>query len=130
MFRTSRREFTIALIVAALISMLYRYWLVYPILRSLSLGQWRWVAVSVAAAIGATCSLLGLPMRAIVTAAVVGLLSGGTWAALFIPTDVRVTVYSAFASHLESFWREVIILTIVIALSTAFVSRFSRPRSH
>jgi hypothetical protein len=82
--------------------------LVYPILHYLSLGQWRLIAVFAAVTIGASA---------------VGLLSGGTCAALFFPTDVRVTEFSALMSHLESFWREVIILNIVIVLSALLVSR-------
>lgn len=130
MRRSTKTEFTFALIVAALISILYRYWLICPILRCLSLGPWRLVAVFVAVTIGSASSLLGLPVRALLVAVVAGLLLGGTWAFFLVATDVRVTFRSAGISHLESFWREVIVFTIVIVLSSLFVSRFRRPRPH
>ena len=130
MSRTTKREVTFAIVLAGLTSILYRYWLVYPILHYLSLDQWRCAAILLAALIGATCSLVRLPIRAVLAATAVGLLSGGTCAALFFPTDVRVTVFSALTSHLESFWREVIILTIVTTSSSSIVSRFRSLRSH
>jgi len=32
------------------------------------------------------------------------------------PSDVTISVSAAFASHLESFWREVIVLTVTVAV--------------
>ncbi len=130
MSRTTKREVAFAIILAGLISILYRYWLVYPILHYLSLDQWRCAAILVAAVIGATCSLVRLPIRAVVAAMVAGLLSGGTCAVSFFPTDARVTVFSALTSHLESFWRKVMILTIVTTSCSFIVSQFRMVRSH
>ena len=48
----SRRGVINTLIIAALISVLYRYWLVTPVLKYLSIDEWRLIAVVVAAASG------------------------------------------------------------------------------
>jgi ABC-type multidrug transport system permease subunit len=47
----------------------------------------------------------------------VGLLLGGTWAAWTVPNDVSISVYHAFASHLESFWQETLMLTLATTLA-------------
>ena len=97
---------------ALLIAVLYRYWLVTPVLQYLSVGKWRLVAIVVAAAIGCVMSLLRLSTLTLVCASVAGLLLGGTWAAWQAPNDVPISVTGAFASHLESFWRQLILLTV------------------
>jgi hypothetical protein len=99
-------------VIALLIAVLYRYWLVTPVLQYLSIGKWRLVAIVVAAGIGCVMSLLRLPTLTLVCASAAGLLLGGTWAAWQAPNDVPISVSGAFASHLESFWRQVIILTV------------------
>jgi hypothetical protein len=99
-------------VIAPLIAVLYRYWLVTPVLQYLSIGRWRLVAIVVAAGIGCVMSLLRLPTLALSCASVAGLLLGGTWAAWQVPNDVPISVSGAFASHLESFWRQIIILTV------------------
>ena len=48
----SRRGVINTLIIAALISVLYRYWLATPVLKYLSIDEWRLIAVVVAAASG------------------------------------------------------------------------------
>jgi hypothetical protein len=53
-----------------------------------------------------------------------GLLSGGTWAAWRAPGDIPISVGAAFASHLESFWRDVIILTIFATVIAFCCARF------
>src|SRR5262249_21378437 len=102
---------------AAILAVLYRYWLVTPALRYISLGRWRLFAVAVAAACGGVLSLLRVSISALSVGAMFGLLLGGTWAAWKFPTDVTISVWGAFASHLESFWRETLMLTFTATLA-------------
>ena len=116
-------------IVVLLIALLYRYWLVTPVLQYVSIGKWYLVAIVVAAASGCAMSLLRLPALAWVCASMAGLLLGGTWAAWQAPNDVPILVSGAFGSHLESFWRQIIILTVTITVSGFCFARFVRGRS-
>lgn len=115
-------------VVTFLIAILYRYWLVTPVLQYLSIRKWYVVAMVVAAAIGSIMSLLKLPTSAFVSASVVGLLLGGTWAAWHFPNDVPISVCGAFQSHLESFWRQVLILTGTVTIGGIGCGRFLRGR--
>lgn len=115
-------------VVALLIAVLYRYWLVAPVLKYLSIDKWYLVAIIVAAASGCVLSLLRLPTLALVCASMTGLLLGGTWAAWYVPNDVPISMSGAFESHLESFWRQVIILTITITVGGSCCARFARRR--
>jgi hypothetical protein len=99
-------------LVALLIAVLYRYWLVTPILQYLSISNWYLVAIIVAAATGCAMPLLRLPTLAFVCAPAAGLLLGGTWAAWQAPNDIAKSFSGAFESHLESFWLLIIILTV------------------
>ncbi len=54
--------------VTILIAILYRYWLVTPVLQYLSIRKWYLVAIAVAAAIGGVMSLLRVPTLALVYA--------------------------------------------------------------
>jgi len=116
-------------IVVLLIALLYRYWLVTPVLQYVSIGKWYLVAIVVAAASGCAMSLLRLPALAWVCASMAGLLLGGTWAAWQAPNDVPISVSGAFESHLESFWRQIIILTVTTTVSGFCFARFVRGRS-
>jgi hypothetical protein len=116
-------------LVTLLIAVLYRYWLVTPVLQYLSIRKWCLVAIVVAAATGCVMSLLRLPTLALVCASVAGLLLGGTWAAWQAPNDVPVSVSGAFESHLESFWRLILILTATTTISGLCCARFLRSRS-
>jgi hypothetical protein len=110
--------------VAFLIAVLYRYWLVAPVLKYLDIDKWYLVALAVAAASGCVFSLLKLPWLALVCASMAGLLLGGTWAAWQAPTDVSISLSGAFESHLESFWRQVIIFTATITVGGVSFARF------
>jgi len=83
----------------------------------MSVGRWRLFAVVVAAACGGVLSLLRVSRSALSVGAMFGLLLGGTWAAWNFPNDVAISVYGAFASHLESFWRETLMLTFAATLA-------------
>jgi hypothetical protein len=112
--------------VTFLIAVLYRYWLVTPVLQYQSIHKWYLVAVVVAAAIGCIMSLLKLPTSAFVSASSVGLLLGGTWSAWHFPNDVPVSVGGAFQSYLESFWSQLLILTGTVTISGICSARFLR----
>jgi hypothetical protein len=80
----------------------------------LSIGQWRLIAVVVAAANGCVLFRFRFSVLALACGSMAGLLIGGTWAAWQAPNDVTISVSAAFALHLESFWREVIMLTVTV----------------
>jgi hypothetical protein len=126
---SSRSTFVKTSVVALPIAVLYRYWLITPVLQYLSIGKWYLVAIVVAAATGCVMSLLRLPTPALVCASVAGLLFGGTWAAWQAPTDVPISVSGAFESHLASFWRQIIIMTLTIIVGGICGARFLRDRS-
>jgi hypothetical protein len=126
---SSRSTFVKTSVVALLIAVLYRYWLVTPVLQYLSIGEWYLVAIAVAAATGCVVSLLRLPTPALVCASVAGLLLGGTWVAWQTPNDVPISVSGAFESHLESFWRQITIMTFTITAGGICGARFLRDRS-
>ena len=114
-----------ALIAAAIFAILYKHWLTTPVLRYVSVGQWRWLALMVAAACGGVLWLWRFSALALSSGAVTGLLLGGTWAEWTAPNDVKISVYHAFASHLESFWLEILRLTVTTTV-TAFHTISSR----
>jgi len=106
-----------ATVVAAIFAVVYRYWLLAPVLQRVSVSHWRLIAIVVAAMCGGGLSLLRVSMSALSCGTIAGLLFGGTWAELKAPNDIRVSVYDAFATHLESFWWEILILTFAASLA-------------
>jgi hypothetical protein len=125
----SRSTFIKTSVVALLIAVLYRYWLVTPVLQYLSIGKRYLVGIAVAVATGSVMSLLRLPTPAFVYASVAGLLLGGTWAAWQAPNDVPISVSGAFESHLESFWRQIILMILTITAGGICGARFLRDHS-
>ena len=71
----------------------------------------------VAAGCGGVLALLRVPILALACGTMAGLLIGGTWADFQGPHDVRMTIGDAFLSHLEPFWRTVLLLTVVATAS-------------
>ena len=117
-----------ASIAAAIFAVLYRYWLTTPVLQYVSIGRWRLFAIVVATACGSALSLLRVSRSALSCGAMAGLLLGGTWAEWKFPNDVAISVYAAFASHLESFWREVLTLTLATTLTAFLCAYFVKRR--
>lgn len=74
-------------------------------------------------------SLWRLPTPALVFASVAGLLFGGTWAAWQALNDVPISVIGAFESNLESFWRQILILTVTITVGGFCCARFLKGRT-
>ena len=132
MSRIRVREFVLALLLLVATSILYRYWLVFPILQYLSLWQWRTVAIVVAVILGALSSLIGLRTQVAATAITLGLLLGGTWTAYSTQHDVRTSLPLEFMSHLRAFWREVLVLLASAVISQLcgglVLSRYARDR--
>jgi hypothetical protein len=124
-----RREIVKALIATTVSATSYRYWLDARVLQYLSIGQWRFFAILVAAAGGGIFSMFGLPTWGVASASIAGLLLGGTWEEMQARNDVRISVNTAFTSHLESFWREVIMLTVTATIGGFCCARLRRHRS-
>ena len=118
-----------ALIGAAIFAVLYKYWLTTPVLQYVSIAQWRWLALVVAACCGGVLSLSRFSALASSCGAVAGLLLGGTWAAWTAPHDMTISVYHACASHLESLWREVLRLAVAATLTAFLCAYFVERRS-
>lgn len=112
----SRVSWTIhACVSAAMFAMLYKYWLTTPVLQYVSIDRWRLIAIVVAAACGVALSLLRVSTLALSCGAMIGLLLGGTLVA-WRSTDISISVYDAFAGHLNSFSGEVLTLTLAATL--------------
>ena len=122
------RQFVHFSVSVALFAILYRYWLVAPVLIYMGVGQWRLFAAVVAAACGVALSLLRVPIHALSCGAMVGLLLGGTWTEWKAPNDVAISVGAALWSHLESFWRQILMLTFAATIG-ATVLKLSKNRA-
>lgn len=110
------------------IAILYRYWLIAPVLQYFGIGRWRFFAIAVAAACGGVWALLRLSVLALVCGSMAGVLLGGTWAEWQAPHDSPMSIGRAFMSHLESLWPTVITLTVTATVSGFCCSRFARRR--
>jgi hypothetical protein len=118
-----RAIFTGAVAVALVTAICYRYWLVAPVMRNVTLAEWRCVAAAVAAAIGVASSRFRLSAWLVALASAVGLLVGGTWTEYFSPNDIPVTLGSAFGSHLRLAWHEFTIWAGAIMLGAILGAR-------
>lgn len=108
----------IASILGVVAALLYRFWLTYPILRNLTAGEWRAVAIIAAAVLGAACALIRLPTYLGLPAMAVALTLGGAWAGLSAPHDVPTTFLAELISHLRIFWPEIALFTAVSTTSS------------
>lgn len=111
------RASVLAITFCVLIGVLYRYWLIYPILQHLTIAQWRLLATVIVAMIGAISAVLRLGTLTFTPIVAVGLLAGGTWASMSAPHDIRTTLAMDFMSHLEALWGDVLRLIVVGTLS-------------
>jgi hypothetical protein len=125
MVSVSTRDISRLCISTVLGAVLYRYWLVTPVLNYLSLDQWRLVAVGVAVLFGILSALGKWNLSTFVSGLMMGLMVGGTWAAL--PAS-HGSVGNAFISNLETFWREMIVCVCAAALGGYFCSLFPKFR--
>ena len=88
MLPVSRGAVVNTLATTALAAILYRYWLVTPVLQYVSIGRWRLIAIVVATACGGVLSLFRLSVSSVACGSIAGLLLGGTCAACQAPHDV------------------------------------------
>src|SRR5262245_5852798 len=110
--------FLIAVIVSA---WLFRAWLTLPVLDVLSVNQWRAFGMAVALLAGGLSKAGNLRVSIFVTALAVGLLVGGTLAALPV---FHGSMSDAFESNLDSVGLEIIAFTLSSAIGVFFVSWF------
>jgi len=103
------REVAKLLLSVALSAILYRYWLITPVLTHLSPNQWRAIAIVVVVFFSCLWSLAKWNASTLVCGFVVGVVAGGTWTMLPIQHGSFV---GAFKSNLESFGRDMILLTV------------------
>lgn len=116
-----------AFVSATIFAVLYRYWLTAPVLQYVSIGRWRLIAIVVAAVCGVALSLMRVSTLALSCGAMVGLLLSGTLVA-WRSTDISISVYDAFASHLKSFSGEVLTLTLAATLAALCCDYFRTRR--
>jgi hypothetical protein len=122
----TRQSFKLS-VIAILTMVLYRYWLIAPVLRVLSKNEWQAVAFAVAAMIGAVFALWRLDVLGLACGSMAGLLLGGTWAFLQSPSDVPISLGTAFRTNLETFWQSVILLTATVTVSGFCSNRLAWP---
>src|SRR5215470_17595298 len=127
--RTGMRWAVHLSITAATFAVLYKYWLTTPVLQYISISRWRLFAIVAAAVCGSVLSLLRVSTPALSCGVVAGLLLGGTWVAWTSPNDVAVPVGHAFTSHLQSFWREILRLTVAAILAGFCCAYFTKRRA-
>lgn len=131
MHRPVAREIALATILAVLTTGLFRCWLIYPILKDMTINQARFLAMLAAVLFGAASAFLGLRTYICAPAVFVGLISSGIWLSLFPPMrDVATSFVSEFHSYLELFWREIFRVTVAAAISNLASSRLVRKTGH
>ena len=118
-----------ASITAAMFAVLYKYWLTTPALQYVSIGRWRLFAIAAAAVCGGVLSLLRVSTPALLCGVVAGLLLGGTWVVWTSPHDLPISVDYAFTSHLQSFWREILGMTLAATLAGFCCACFTNRRA-
>ena len=123
------RQWVKASVAAIIVAILYRYWLITPVLEYLSLNDWRAVASAVSLALGIGWGLCRWNIPTLLIGFVLGTLIGGTWAHAEVPNDVEVSVARAVASHLESFWIDIIILTVTVSIGVFGTTHFRERRA-
>src|SRR5256885_7608927 len=104
MDRTIMRELALASAFAVLTSVIYRFWLTYPILRVITVGQWRILAILAAGILGAAAALVRLRSYVFVLAggpggSFGGAPGGGCWA-----HPVGNFFFSGCPLHPRKFW--------------------------
>ena len=104
----------------AMTTILFELWLTTPILEHLSLNQWRGLALCVAGLMGCFWSLLRWNLSTLVISFMVGLLVGGTRAALPIEHG---RIGDAFQSNLALLGTDEITLALAALVGAHCVSR-------
>ena len=123
-----RRDTAGVLIAAILSGVLYRYWLITPVLEYLTINEWRVLAVLVMLVIGSVWPLFEWKVSSRVVGFIAGILVSGAWLEWRAQDALPASFGSAFQSHLESFWPDVTMLTAAVMLG-AYCSKRLRSRN-
>src|SRR5678809_92664 len=105
------RDVAGVLIAATLSAILYRFWLITPALEYVTFNEWRAVGVLVTLVVGGVWPLFKWNVSTLVVGFMAGILVGGTWIFWRAQDALPASVGSAFRSHLESFWPDIIMIT-------------------
>jgi hypothetical protein len=120
---TTKRQVVLALLAVSSLAVVYRYWLVVPVLHRISVVEWRFIAILVALAIGVGFSRLRLFVWTLMLASAIGLFVGGTWAAWAAPNDARISLLDAFASHVQTCWPDTTMWVVAIVAGGLITGR-------
>lgn len=113
---------------AAISAVLYWLWLTTPVLDYWSRTEWCAVAMVIAVGLGAIGALRKWNIAGMAGGAASGMLMSGTWLG-WRYTDVSTSLVYALKSHLEGFWHEISLLTIVAAAGALCTARLVRLRA-
>jgi hypothetical protein len=114
--------------IAAVTAVLYWSWLVAPVLDYLAENEWRAPGFCSALIAGILIGFWSFDSFAAACATIIGLLFGGTWTELLIPTDVPISFTTAATAHIKSFWLDVILVTLLVTISASSSSRVAKRR--
>src|SRR6266581_8879188 len=123
------RDVAGVLIAATLSAILYRYWLITPVLEYVTFNEWRAVAVLVTLVVGGAWPLFKWNVSTLVVGFMAGMLVSGAWLEWRLQDVLPTSVASAFQSHLESFWPDVIMLTVAVTLGGYCSARLTNSRT-
>ena len=99
------------------------WWLRAPILDTLSIQQWRGIALVVAVAVGAGGVALTNAWFRINSAVTIGLVVGAAWVEFSIPSDVRVSLIDSVAAAVSNYGVDFIGPLVVAIAVGAFLAR-------
>jgi hypothetical protein len=105
--------------IAAVTAVLCWSWLIAPELDYLFENEWRAVGFCSALVAGILIECWSFDSFAAACATIIGLLVGGEWAELLIPTDVPISFTTAATAHIKSFWLDVILVTSLVTISAS-----------
>ena len=129
MARIKLRDVAGVLIAATLSAVLYRYWLITPVLEYVTFNEWRVVAVLVTLVIGGVWPLFKWNVSTLVVGFIAGILVSGAWLEWRLQDVLPTSVGSAFQSHLESYWPDVIMLAVAVMLGGYCSARLTNSRT-
>ena len=114
---------------AAATAILYRYWLLAPVLRFVSSASWWGIGIVSAALLGALFSWLALRLWISIPVAAGGLLSGGTWAVYATPNDIKASIAGAFWEQLQIAWKSEIAFVVALIVGQILTKYWLRGRA-
>jgi uncharacterized membrane protein len=109
-----RRQTAGVLSAAILSALLFRYWLIMPVLQYLNENQWRVVGLGVVAIAGGIWAFFQWNILLLLVGAVIGVLTGGTWAELQFSHG---SWGAAFESNFDALSGDMLLYVLVMTLS-------------